>query len=194
MLIPTVIEKTSAGERAYDIYSRLLKDRIIFVEGEINPHMSNLIIAQLLHLEQEDPDKDIVMYINSPGGSVNSTLGMIDTMNHLKCDVSTICVGMAASGGAWLLSSGTPGKRFALPHSDIMLHQPLGGYEGQLTDMEITLKLMQRHRDELYTLLSKNTGQTIAKIRTDLDRDFWMTSEEAQKYGIIDKVLKPKKK
>lgn len=194
MLIPTVIEKTHNGERAYDIYSRLLKDRIIFIEGEIEPHMANLVIAQLLHLEQEDPTKDITMYINSPGGSVNSTLAMVDTMTHLKPDVSTICVGMAASGGAWLLSAGQKGKRYALPHADVMLHQPLGGYQGQLTDMEITLKLMQRHREDLYSLLSKTTGQSLAKIRTDLDRDMWMTSEEAVKYGVIDKVLKPKSK
>lgn len=189
MLIPTVIEKSQFGERAYDIYSRLLRERIIFLGGGIDDNVANLIIAQLLFLQSEDPKKDIHLYINSPGGSVSSTLAMIDTINHIKPDVSTICVGMAASGGAWLLSSGAKGKRFALPNAEIMIHQPLSGSEGQVTDMEIKLKQLLRLKADLTKIMAKNTGQPFAKIEKDLDRDFWLTADEAKKYGIIDKVL-----
>ncbi len=189
MLIPTVIEKSQFGERAYDIYSRLLRDNIIFLGGGIDDNIANIIIAQLLFLESENPKKDIQLYINSPGGSVSSTLAIIDTMNHIKNDISTICVGMAASGGAWLLSSGTKGKRYSLPNSEIMIHQPLSGSEGQVTDMEIKLKQLLRMKENLTKLMAKNTGQSISKVEKDLDRDFWMTADEAKKYGLIDKVL-----
>ncbi|MEA2113008.1 MAG: ATP-dependent Clp protease proteolytic subunit [Patescibacteria group bacterium] len=193
MLIPTVIEKSQFGERAFDIYSRLLKDRIIFLGGEINDHVANIVIAQLLFLESEDSKKDIYLYINSPGGSVSSTLAMIDTMKHIKPAVSTICVGMAASGGAWLLSSGEKGKRFALPNAEVMIHQPLGGAEGQATDIEISAKHIIATRERLSLILKENTGRPLTQIQKDLDRDFWMSAEEAKKYGIIDKILKPKK-
>lgn len=189
MLIPTVIEKSQFGERAYDIYSRLLRENIIFLAGPIEDNMANIIIAQMLFLEAENPKKDIHLYVNSPGGSVSSTLAIIDTMNHIKNDVSTICVGMAASGGAWILSSGAKGKRMSLPNSEIMIHQPLSGSEGQVTDMEIKLKQLIRMKANLTKLMAKNTGQPLAKLEKDLDRDFWLTSEEAKKYGIIDKVL-----
>jgi ATP-dependent Clp protease protease subunit len=189
MLIPTVIEKSQFGERAYDIYSRLLRENIIFLAGPIDDNMANIIIAQMLFLEAENPKKDIHLYVNSPGGSVSSTLAIIDTMNHIKNDVSTICVGMAASGGAWILSSGTKGKRMSLPNSEIMIHQPLSGSEGQVTDMEIKLKQLIRMKENLTKLMAKNTGQPIAKVEKDLDRDFWLTADEAKKYGIIDKVL-----
>lgn len=193
MLIPTVIEKSSFGERAYDIYSRLLKENIVFLGGPINDDVANLVIAQLLFLQSEDPKKDIQLYINSPGGSASATLAMIDTINHIKNDVSTVCVGMAASGGAWLLSAGTKGKRFALPNSEIMIHQPLGGAEGQATDVEIRAKQMIKLRDRLAKIMSKNTGQTLNKIEKDIDRDFFMDAEEAKKYGIIDQVIAGKK-
>jgi ATP-dependent Clp protease protease subunit len=193
MLIPTVIEKSQFGERAYDIYSRLLRDRIIFLGGEINDQVANIIIAQLLFLESEDPKKDIYLYINSPGGSVSAGLAMIDTMRHIKPNVSTICVGVAASGGAWLLSSGEKGKRFALPNAEVMIHQPLGGAEGQAADIEITAKHIIATRERLSNILKENTNKTISQIQKDLDRDFWMTTEEAKKYGIIDKILQPKK-
>ena len=189
MLIPTVIEKSQFGERAYDIYSRLLRDNIIFLGGPIDDNIANIIIAQLLFLESENPKKDIQLYINSPGGSVTSTLAIIDTMNHIKNDISTICVGMAASGGAWLLSSGTKGKRYSLSNSEIMIHQPLAGSEGQVTDMEIKLKQLLRMKENLTKLMAKNTGQSVSKVEKDLDRDFWMTADEAKKYGLIDKVL-----
>lgn len=189
MLIPTVIEKTSFGERAYDIYSRLLKENIIFLGGVIDDHTANIVIAQLLFLQSEDPKKDINLYINSPGGSVTATLAMIDTMNHIKNDVSTMCVGIAASGGALVLSAGAKGKRFALPNSEIMIHQPLGGAEGQASDIEISAKHILKLRENLNKMLSKNTGQPLAKIEKDVDRDFFMSAEEAKKYGIIDKVL-----
>ena len=189
MLIPTVIEKSQFGERAYDIYSRLLRDNIIFLGGPIDDNIANIIIAQLLFLESENPQKDIQLYINSPGGSVTSTLAIIDTMNHIKNDISTICVGMAASGGAWLLSSGTKGKRYSLSNSEIMIHQPLAGSEGQVTDMEIKLKQLLRMKENLTKLMAKNTGQSVSKVEKDLDRDFWMTADEAKKYGLIDKVL-----
>lgn len=177
------------GERAYDIYSRLLKDNIIFLGGPIDDTVANLVIAQLLFLQSDDPKKDISIYINSPGGSASATLAMIDTMNHIKNDVSTVCIGMAASGGAWMLSAGTKGKRFALPNAEIMIHQPLGGAEGQATDIEIRAKQILKLRENLTKIMAKNTGQTVAKVAQDIDRDFWMNSEEAKKYGLIDKVL-----
>lgn len=189
MLIPTVIEKTNFGERAYDIYSRLLKENIIFLGGHIDDHSANLVIAQLLFLQSEDPKKDISIYINSPGGSVTSTLAIIDTMRHIKNDVSTVCVGMAASGGAWVLSSGTKGKRYALPNAEIMIHQPLSGTEGQASDIAIAAEHILKLRENLNKMMSKNTGQPLAKIEKDVDRDFYMSAPEAQKYGIVDKVL-----
>ena len=191
-LIPTVIEKSQFGERAYDIYSRLLKERIIFLSGPIDDAVANITIAQLLFLESEDPKKDIHLYINSPGGSVTSTLAMIDTINHIKPDVSTICVGLAASGGAWLLSAGARGKRFALPNAEIMIHQPLGGTEGQASDIAITAKNILRLRDVLNRMMAKNTGKPLAQIEKDTDRDFYMSADDAKKYGIIDEIYKPK--
>lgn len=194
MLIPTVIEKSSFGERAYDIYSRLLKENIIFVGGPIDDTMANLVIAQLLFLQSEDPKKEISMYINSPGGSVTSTLAIVDTMQHVKNDISTVCVGIAASGAALILSAGTKGKRVALPTSEIMIHQPLGGAEGQATDIEISAKHILKTRSVLNKILAKNTGQPLAKIEKDVDRDFFMDAEEAKKYGIIDQVVPSTKK
>ena len=194
MLIPTVIEKTHNGERAYDIYSRLLKDRIVFVGEEIDDHMANLIVAQLLHLEQEDPTKDIFMYINSPGGSVSSGFAIYDTMQHIKPDIVTMCVGMAASFAAILLAGGTKGKRHALPHARIMIHQPHGGIRGQVTDLEITLNLYARYKQILIDILADKTGKKASVVANDMERDYWMSSDEAQKYGIIDKVVKPKNK
>lgn len=193
MLIPTVIEKSSFGERAYDIYSRLLKDNIIFLGGPIDDHTANLVIAQLLFLQAEDPKKEISLYINSPGGSVTATLAIIDTMQHVKNDISTVCVGIAASGAALVLSSGTKGKRMALPNSEVMIHQPLGGAEGQASDIEISAKHILKTRVTLNKLLAKNTGQTVARIEKDVDRDFFMDAEEAKKYGIIDQVMSVKK-
>ena len=192
MLVPMVVEKTQFGERGYDIYSRLLKDRIVFLGGGIDDDMANLIIAQLLFLESEDPKKDIYLYINSPGGSVTSTLAMIDTMNHVKPDVATVCVGMAASGGAWTLAAGAKGKRFALPNAEIMIHQPLGGAEGQATDIEITAKQILKLRERLNKLMAGYTGQTVAKIEKDVERDFFLTADEAKKYGLVDVVYKSK--
>ena len=189
MLIPTVIEKSPQGERAYDIYSRLLKERIIFLDGEINDHSANLIIAQLLFLANEDPKKDIQLYINSPGGSASATLAMMDTINFIKPDVSTVCIGMAASGGAWLLSAGKKGKRFALPNSEIMIHQPLGGAEGQATDIDIRAKQILKLRENLAKIMAKNTGQSVTKIEHDIERDFYLTAEEGKKYGIIDDII-----
>lgn len=191
-LVPTVIEKTSGGERAYDIYSRLLKERIIFLSGEINNDSANIIIAQLLFLEAEDPKKDIYLYINSPGGSVSSTLAMIDTMNHIKPDVATVCVGIAASGGALLLSQGAKGKRHALPNAEVMIHQPLGGAEGQATDIGIAAKHILKTRENLNKMLSKATGQPLEKIEKDVERDFYLSADEAKKYGLIDEVMKAK--
>jgi ATP-dependent Clp protease, protease subunit len=188
-LIPTVIEKSQFGERAYDIYSRLLRERIVFLGGPIVDEVANLVIAQLLFLQSEDPKKDISLYINSPGGSVTATLAMIDTMNHIKPDVSTVCVGMAASGAAMLLSAGTKGKRFALPNAEVMIHQPHGGAEGQATDIEITAKQILKLRSRLNKMLAKNTGQPLDKIEKDVERDFFMDADEAKKYGIVDKVL-----
>ena len=191
-LVPTVIEKTSGGERAFDIYSRLLKERIIFLSGEINDDSANIIIAQLLFLEAEDPKKDIFLYINSPGGSVSSTLAMIDTMNHIKPDVATVCVGRAASGGALLLSQGAKGKRHALPNAEVMIHQPLGGAEGQATDIGIAAKHILKTRENLNKMLSKATGQPLEKIEKDVERDFYLSADEAKKYGLIDEVMKAK--
>ena len=192
ILIPTVIEKTHAGERAYDIYSRLLKDRIIFLAGQIDDDLANTIIAQLLFLESEDSDKDICVYVNSPGGSVTSTLAIVDTMNNVKCDVSTICLGLAASGAAVVLSAGKKGKRFALPNSEVMIHQVMGGAEGQASDIEISAKHILKMKENLNKIISKNTGKSITQVEKDSDRDYFMTADEAKKYGIIDEVLKPK--
>lgn len=189
MLIPTVIEKTPNGERAYDIYSRLLKDRIIFLGDAIDDRVGNLIVAQLLFLANEDPKKDIQLYINSPGGHIKDGLAIIDTMNFIKPDVSTIAIGMAASMGAMILSAGTKGKRFALPNSEVMIHQPLGGAEGQAADIEISARQILKHKDTLYKMLAKNTGQTLSKIEKDADRNYWMDATEAKKYGIIDAVV-----
>ncbi len=189
MLIPTVIEKTSMGERAYDIYSRLLKENIIFLAGPIDDHVANIVVAQLLFLQAEDPKKDITLYVNSPGGAVTAGMAINDTMNNIKNDVSTVCVGMAASMGALILSSGKKGKRFALPNSEIMIHQPLGGAEGQASDIEISAKHILKTRENLNKMLAKNSGQTLSKIEKDVDRNFFMSSDEAQKYGIIDKIL-----
>lgn len=194
MLIPTVIEKTQYGERAYDIYSRLLKDRIIFLGGEINDQIANSVIAQLLHLEQEDSNKDIQLYVNSPGGYIFAGMAIYDAMQHIKPDVSTIAIGMAASMGAVILSGGKKGKRFILPHSEVMIHQPLGGAEGQASDIEIRAKKILQQKALLYKLLATNTGQKASKIEADGDRDYWMTAEEAVKYGIVDAVIKDKKK
>jgi ATP-dependent Clp protease protease subunit len=190
MLVPMVIEKSQFGERAYDIYSRLLKERIVFLGGPIDDDVANLVIAQLLFLEAEDPKKDISLYINSPGGSVTATLAMVDTMNHVKPSVSTVCVGMAASGAAILLSAGAKGKRYALPNAEVMIHQPHGGAEGQATDIEITAKQILKLRAVLNKILSQNTGQPLSKIEKDVERDFFMTSDEAKKYGLVDQVYK----
>ncbi|MBP8672451.1 MAG: ATP-dependent Clp endopeptidase proteolytic subunit ClpP [Synergistales bacterium] len=189
MLIPIVIEQTGRGERAYDIYSRLLKDRIIFVGEPIDDHLSNLVIAQLLFLESEDPDKDIFLYINSPGGLVTAGLAIYDTMQYIKCPVSTICVGQAASMAAILLAAGAPGKRIALPDARIMIHQPIGGAQGQAVDIQIHAREIMRIRDRLNEILAKHTNQPIEVVAKDTDRDFFMSSEEAQQYGIVDKVI-----
>ena len=188
-LIPMVVEQTSRGERSYDIYSRLLKERVIFVVGGIEDHMANLIVAQLLFLESENPEKDIHMYINSPGGVVTAGMGIYDTMQFIKPDVSTLCIGQAASMGAILLSGGAENKRFALPHSRVMIHQPLGGFQGQATDIEIHANEILKIREELNKVLAHHTGQTLKKIAKDTDRDNFKTAAEAQKYGLIDKVL-----
>ncbi len=191
-LIPIVIEQTSRGERSFDIYSRLLKDRIIFLGTEIDDHVANVVMAQLLHLESEDPEKDIHLYINSPGGIVTSTLAIYDTMQYVKADVSTICIGQAASGAALLLAAGAKGKRFALPHSRVLLHQPAGGASGQAVDIDIHAREILRLRDLLDNILAKHTGQPLEKIRADTDRDFIMTAHEAKEYGIIDEVIERK--
>ena len=188
-LVPMVVEQTSRGERSYDIYSRLLNDRIIFLADEVNDVTASLVVAQMLYLEVEDPDKDIALYINSPGGSVTAGMAIYDTMNYIKCDVSTICIGMAASMGAFLLSSGAKGKRFALPNSEIMIHQPLGGMQGQATDIKIHADHILRTRDTLNSILAKNTGKPIDVITKDTDRDNFMSAEEAMNYGLIDKVI-----
>jgi len=189
MLIPTVIEKSQFGERAYDIYSRLLKDRIIFLGGPIDDHTANLVIAQLLFLESEDPKKDIQLYIHSPGGVIYSGLAILDTMEHIKPDVSTICVGIGASMASVILSAGKKGKRFILPNSEVLIHQPLGGAEGQATDIEISARQIIKLKAQINKILAKNTGKPIAQIEKDVERDFFMTAEEAVKYGIVDKVM-----
>ena len=187
-LVPNVIEQTPGGERAYDIYSRLLSDRIVMLTDEVNDVTASLVVAQMLFLEAQDPDKDIYFYINSPGGSVSAGLAIYDTMNYIKCDVSTICMGMAASMGAFLLSGGTKGKRLALPNAEIMIHQPLGGAQGQASDIKIRADLILRTRDMLNKILAENTGKPIEQIERDTDRDYFMTAEQALEYGIIDKI------
>ena len=187
--VPYVIEQTSKGERSYDIYSRLLKDRIVFISGEIDDHVANLVVAQLLFLEAEDPDKDINLYINSPGGSITSGMAIFDTMEYIKPDVSTICVGMAASMGAFLLAAGTKGKRYALPNAEVMIHQPLGGARGQASDIKIQADRILKMRKDLNTILSEKTGKPYEQVEKDTDRDFFMTAQEAVEYGLIDKVF-----
>ena len=192
MLVPMVIEKSQFGERGYDIYSRLLKDRIIFLTGGIDDDTANLIIAQLLFLESEDPKKDIFLYVNSPGGSVTAGLAILDTMNHVKPDVATVCVGMAASAAAVILASGAKGKRFALPNAEVMIHQPWGGAQGQASDIEITAKHILATSDRLNKILAKSTGQPLDKIEKDVDRDYFMMADDAKKYGLVDTVYKSK--
>jgi ATP-dependent Clp protease protease subunit len=194
MLIPTVIEKSQFGERAYDIYSRLLRERIIFLGGPIDDNVANIVIAQLLFLEAEDPKKDVTIYINSPGGSIAAGLAIVDAMHHIKPDVATVCMGMAASMGATILSQGKKGKRFALPNSEIMIHQPLTGVEGQASDIEITANHILRLKEKLTQMMADATGQDYKKVEKDKDRDYWMTADEAKKYGIVDQILKPKAK
>ena len=188
-LVPYVVEQTSRGERSYDIFSRLLNDRIVMLSEEVNDVTASLIVAQLLFLEAQDPDKDIQFYINSPGGSVTSGLAIYDTMQYIKCDVSTICIGMAASMGAFLLSSGAKGKRIALPNAEIMIHQPLGGFQGQATDIEIHAQQILKIKDKLTTILAENCGKDVATVRADCERDNFMSAEEAKAYGLIDKVI-----
>lgn len=192
MLIPTVIEKSQFGERAYDIYSRLLRERIVFLAGPIDDNVANIVIAQLLFLESEDSKKDITLYINSPGGQIQSGLAIVDTMHHIKPEVVTICTGMAASMGAIILSQGKKGKRFMLPNSEVMIHQPLTGVEGQASDIQITANHIQRLKEKLTKMLSDATGQDYKKVEKDKDRDYWMSADEAKKYGIVDTILKPK--
>ncbi len=189
-LVPIVVEQTPRGERSYDIYSRLLKDRIIFLGTEIDDATANIIIAQLLFLEATDPDKDVYIYINSPGGSVSSTIAIYDTIQYIKSDVSTICIGMAASGAALILASGAKGKRFALPNSRIMVHQPLGGAQGQVTDIEIQTRELKRIKDTINGILTHHTGQKFEKVEKDTDRDFYMTAQESKEYGLVDEVIK----
>ena len=188
-LVPYIVEQTSRGERSYDIYSRLLEDRIIFLSGEIDDAVANTVVAQLIYLEAKDPAKDISLYINSPGGSVSAGLAIYDTMNYVKCDVSTICIGMAASMGAFLLSSGTNGKRYALPNSEIIIHQPLGGAQGQASDIKIAAEHILRTKQRLNTILAKNSGKPLAQIEQDTDRDNYLSAQDAQEYGLIDKVF-----
>ena len=192
-LVPMVVEQTARGERSYDIYSRLLKERVIFIVGPIEDHMANLIVAQLLFLESENPDKDISIYINSPGGSVSAGLAIYDTMQFIKPDISTLCIGQAASMGAVLLAAGAKGKRFSLPHSRVMIHQPLGGFQGQASDIEIHAKEILKIREQLNQLLANHTGQTIETIDNDTERDNFMGADEAAKYGMIDEVLDTRK-
>lgn len=188
-LIPYVVEQTNRGERSYDIYSRMLKDRIIFLDGEVNEQSASVIVAQLLFLESEDPEKDIYFYINSPGGMVTAGLAIYDTMNYIKCDVHTICLGLAASMGAFLLSGGTKGKRYCLPNAEVMIHQPSGGAKGQATEIEIAYKSIQATKDRLNRLLAKHTGQPYEKVCADTERDHYMTAEEAKEYGLVDAVI-----
>ena len=194
ILIPNVVERTSNGERGYDLYSRLLKDRIIFLADEINDQVANIVIAQLLFLEMDNPEADISLYINSPGGSVTAGMAIYDTMNYIKPDVRTVCVGMAASMGAFLLMAGEKGKRLALPNSEIMIHQPLGGASGQATDVEIRAKWLLRTKDKMIRMMSEMTGQDEGKLRVDCERDYFMSTEEAKEYGIIDQIYYPRKK
>lgn len=189
-LVPYVVEQTSRGERSYDIFSRLLNDRIVFLSEEVNDTTASLVVAQLLYLEAQDPDKDISLYINSPGGSVTAGMAIYDTMNYIKCDVSTICIGMAASMGAVLLAAGAPGKRFALPNSTIMIHQPSGGAQGKETDIQIMAEFMRKTREQLNEILSAHTGQPIETIREDTEKDNFMSAEEAKAYGLVDDVVK----
>ncbi len=189
-LIPTVIEKSTYGERAYDIYSRLLKDRIIFLGGPIDDAVSNTVIAQLLFLEKQDEKSDVMLYINSPGGVVTSALAIYDTMNYVKCDISTVCMGMAASAASLLLSSGAKGKRLILPNAEVIIHQVMGGAEGQASDIEISARHILKIKERLNKIIAKNTGQPLEKVEKDSDRDFYMSAEEAKKYGIIDKIVK----
>lgn len=193
MLIPMVVDQTSQGERSYDIYSRLLEDRIIFITGEITDETADIVVAQLIYLEGKNPDKDIAIYINSPGGSVSAGMAIFDTMNFIKCDVSTICVGLAASMGAFLLASGTKGKRFALPNSEIMIHQPLGGARGQASDIQITAKQILKIKEKINQILSEKTGQPLEKVEKDTDRDHYMDAFEAREYGLVDEVLEKRK-
>lgn len=193
MLVPIVIEQTPRGERSFDIYSRLLKDRVVFIGMEIEDHVANLVMAQLLHLESENPEKDINIYINSPGGVVTSTLAIYDTMQYVRCDISTVCVGQAASGAAVLLAAGTKGKRFATPHSRILIHQPAGGAQGQASDIEISAKEILRTRALLDEILARHTGQTVEKIHDDSERDFIMVPEDSRDYGLIDEVINKRK-
>ena len=188
-LVPYVVEQTSRGERSYDIFSRLLNDRIVFLSGEVDNNSASLIVAQMLYLEAQDPDKDIQFYINSPGGSVTDGMAIYDTMQYIKCDVSTICIGMAASMGAFLLSSGTKGKRIALPNAEIMIHQPLGGTQGQTTDMQIHVERMLRIKKHLNEILAANTGKPLETVCADTERDNFMSAEEAKEYGLVDKVI-----
>ena len=188
-LIPYIVEQTGRGERSYDIYSRLLEDRIIFLTGEINDAVANTVVAQLIYLEGKDAGKDISLYINSPGGSVSAGMAIYDTMNYIKCDVSTICIGMAASMGAFLLSSGAKGKRYSLPNSKIMIHQPLGGAQGQASDIAIVAEEILKTKKKLNTILSQNTGQSLDKVEIDTDRDYYMTADEALSYGIVDRIF-----
>ena len=192
-LIPYVIEQNSRGERSYDIYSRLLKDRIIFIGEEINDAVASTVVAQLLFLESEDPGKDIHMYINSPGGSVTAGMAIYDTMNYIKCDVATTCIGMAASMGAFLLSSGAKGKRYALPNAEVMIHQPMGGAQGQATEIEIAAEHIVKTKKKLNEILAENTGQKLDVIEKDTDRDNWMSADEAKEYGLVDEVIKDRK-
>ncbi len=195
MLIPTVIEKSQFGERAYDIYSRLLRERIVFLGSGVEESSASIVIAQLLFLESEDPKKDIYLYVNSPGGNVKDGLAILDTMNHIKPDVATVCVGMAASMGAIILSAGAKGKRFILPNAEVMIHQPLGGVEGQASDIAITADRIIKTKNKLNKILSENTGQKLDKVEKDGDRDYWMDAKDAVKYGIVDKIMeKPKTK
>ncbi len=189
VLIPYVVERTASGERSYDLMSRLLEDRIVFLSGEVDDAMANVIISQLIYLEGKDPTKDISLYINSPGGSVSAGLAIYDTMNYIKCDVSTICIGMAASMGAFLLSSGTKGKRFALPNAEVMIHQPLGGAQGQASDIKIAAEHILRTKAKLNRILAENCGQDISKVERDTDRDNWLSADEARAYGLIDRVF-----
>jgi len=192
-MVPYVIEQTTRGERSYDIFSRLLKDRIIFLGGEIDDTTANLVVAQMLFLEMEDPDADIMLYINSPGGSVTAGMAIYDTMRYLKCEVSTLCIGMAASMGAFLLAAGAKGKRKALPHAEIMIHQPLGGARGQATDIQIQAEQILKIKKTLNELLSQNTGKSLKTIEKDVERDHYMTAEEALKYGLIDEIIAPRR-